>query len=331
MLVGSASVVPLKQEMNKARYLLDSGFSAQRTHCYHGRPCPCRESPPKKSFAPSLQLAVGSDCRIRTTKLSVGWAVDRKSMYFDLNHFGQAHLAMSAALMPLCLNLPCGASEMPKHDTISLTITVPALICRAIASPRLQLRVHTLAARPNFAVVGELDGFSFGIEGCDRQHWPKGLFLDDTHFWSYISQQRWSIKAWPKPGQPPASSEQTRAALDGVIHVASTVRNWRSLDQRAHLHLGVQSVAHAHSRNLVGHLLEEGFIDAAMHVAPLDRQAGLAEVFMKAAPQRLRWWRHRDQHRAERSWDPSHPALALPEADVGLPLRLPVCRLQRSQ
>src|SRR5262249_14348795 len=49
---------------------------------------------------------------------------------------------------PLALTPPCGASLMPKQLTTSFTITVPASIFAASASPRARSRVQTLAASP---------------------------------------------------------------------------------------------------------------------------------------------------------------------------------------
>ena len=70
---------------------------------------------------------------------------------------------------------------MPKPEIMSLIITVPALIRRAMASPRLRLRVQTLAASPNSLSLASLNRLVVCVERRDRQHRTKSFFLHHPH------------------------------------------------------------------------------------------------------------------------------------------------------
>ncbi len=121
--------------------------------------------------------------------------------------------------MPLCLNPPCGASAMPKQEIMSLSITVPALIFAAMASPRRRLRVQTLAARPNSLSLANRTASSSVSKGATGNTGPKVSSLHHPHVVGDVGQQRGGVEVGAEFGKPPAARQQPRAALHRVIHL----------------------------------------------------------------------------------------------------------------
>ena len=75
--------------------------------------------------------------------------------------------------MPLDFAPPCGASLIPKQETTSLTITVPARMRLARRSPRTWSRVKTLAASPNSESFASLTASSSLLNAITGSTGPK--------------------------------------------------------------------------------------------------------------------------------------------------------------
>ena len=167
---------------------------------------------------------------------------------------------------------------MPKQEITSFTITVPAWMRRAIASTAAAIARPDAGRQAVFRIVGQADGFVVALEGHHRQDRAKGLFAHDAHLVGDIGQHGRGVKVWADLRQTLSARQDARSLRPGVFHLRFDIQQLALVDQRSDVDLGIHAVAHSQRSGVVRTGLEKWRIQAAMHIATLDRQTGLPGV-----------------------------------------------------
>ena len=100
----------------------------------------------------------------------------------------------------------------------------------------------------------------------------------------HICQHRRLIEILPQLREPGASGQNPRPARPGTFHVRLHNLQLALVDHWPHIGLAVQSVPHAQLVCLLHARAKKRFIQTAMHITTLHRQAGLPSVHKRSPP-----------------------------------------------
>ena len=129
-----------------------------------------------------------------------------------------------------------------------------------------------------FRIVGQANRLIVAVERHHRQHRAEGFLAHDAHLVSDIRQYGRRIIVLPDFRQAFSSRQHARSLGPGVFHLRFHIPQLALMDQRANLNLGIHAVTHSQSPRQAHAGLEKWPVQAAMHVATLDRKTGLPGV-----------------------------------------------------
>ena len=158
--------------------------------------------------------------------------------------------------------------------------------CQPLAAPRVA-RPHT-RRQAVFAVIRQPHRLIVVFECHDGQHRTKSFFPHNAHLVRYAGQHSGSVEIYSqlrqrRPARQNPSPERLR-----IFHMRFHDPQLPLPDHRPHIRLRIHAIAHAQLLRFLRAGGDKRFVQTAMHVAALDRQACLPRVDERSPHRRTR-------------------------------------------
>mmetsp|Transcript_59426 Transcript_59426/g.140466 ORF Transcript_59426/g.140466 Transcript_59426/m.140466 type:complete len:548 (-) Transcript_59426:2329-3972(-) len=221
----------------------------------------------------------------------------------------------SAAMLPRGFLLPASALEIAQAEVFHLDIVLDALAPAFAAEAGLldaaeghfgrrdqagvdahhavlqrladaedaaDVAAVEVAGEAEFGGIGQLDDIGLGLELEHRRHRAEGLLARAQHLRCGVGEQGRLEEAAAGAFDALAAGQQLGAERNGVGDMGLHLLQRLLVDQRADVDARLEAVARPQRRNPGRKLLQEGVVDACLHIDAVGADAGLAGIAVLA-------------------------------------------------